>query len=67
MSPRYVVQRDLDGTWSVRVAGSNDPVVLDGSPQLRLTEDLAVIRAQKLNNHLIKADGLLAELTTQST
>ena len=57
MSLRFVVQRDLDGTWSVRVAGSNDPVSLHGAPQLGLTEDLAVIRAKKLNDFLIEPDG----------
>jgi hypothetical protein len=56
MSARYVVQRDLDGTWSVREVASNGPVILQGTPQLGLTEDLAVIRARKLNTHVIEAD-----------
>lgn len=63
MALRFVVQRDLDGTWSVRVSGSNDPVVLHGTPQLRLTEDLAAIRAKKLNDHILEADNTLAEAT----
>lgn len=67
MSLRYVVQRDLDGTWSVREVGTNVPAVLHGTPQLGLTEDLAAIRAKKLNDHLLKADGPLPETTAQST
>lgn len=56
MSLRFVGQRDFDGTWSVRVAGSNDPVALQGKPQLGLTEDVAAIRAKKLNDHLLQPD-----------
>jgi hypothetical protein len=67
MSLRYVVQRDSDGTWSIREAGSNVPAILYGTPQLRLTEDLAAIRAKKLNDHLLEADGPLPETTAQST
>jgi len=66
MSLRFVVQRDMDGTWSVRLAGSNDVVSVHGSPQLGLTEDLAVIRAKKLNDFLIEADGPARETTAQS-
>ena len=56
MSARYVAQRDLDDTWSVREITSNKPIVLKGATQLGLTEDLAAIRTKKLNSGILEAD-----------
>jgi hypothetical protein len=56
MSYRYVTQRDLDGTWSVREAASDNIVVLLGATQVGLSEDIAAIRTRKLNAGFIQAD-----------
>ena len=61
MSVRYVTQRDPDGTWSVREVASNRPAVLQGTPQLGLTEDRAAVRTKKLNSHLIEEDRALPQ------
>ena len=56
MSTRYVVRRDPDSTWSVREILSGSPAVVRGAAQVGLREDLAVIRASKLNTHIIDVD-----------
>jgi hypothetical protein len=56
MSPRYVLQRDLDGTWSVRETATNGPAILRGSPLAGLSEKMAANHARKLNRRVIEAD-----------
>ena len=53
---RYVVQRDLDGTWSVRESATNSPALLRGSLLVGLTEKMAAGYARKLNSRVIEAD-----------
>ena len=56
MSTQYVVRRDPDSTWSVREILSGSPAVVGGARQVGLGEDLALIRAKKLNTHIIEVD-----------
>jgi hypothetical protein len=53
---RYVVQRDLDGTWSVRETATNSPVTVRGSALVGLSEKMAASRARKLNSRIIDVD-----------
>jgi len=50
MSFHFVVQRDLDGTWSVRERNTNTPVVTgDKRPLSGLSEKEAVQHGRRLN------------------
>ena len=62
MSFRYVLQRDLDGTWSVRETATNSPALLRGSLLNGLTEKMAANHARKLNTRVIDVDDKSAEL-----
>jgi len=50
MSQRYVTQRDPDGTWSVREAGTNCPAIDMGKVMAGLDESAAVLTARRFNN-----------------
>jgi hypothetical protein len=63
MLARYVVQRDPDGTWSVRETSTNTPAIVNSELQVGLTEARAVIRAGKLNSRIIEADHRSEETT----
>ena len=58
---RYVVQRDLDGSWSVRETATNSAVSLRGSLLVGLS--VAANHARKLNNRVIEIDGPPDEAT----
>lgn len=49
MSFQFVVQRDLDGTWSVRQRATNVPVTIRGKTLSGLTEKAAAQHAKRLN------------------
>ena len=49
MAFQFVVQRDLDGTWSVRERATNAPVVTGDKPLSGLSEKAAVQHARTLN------------------
>jgi hypothetical protein len=49
MSFQFVVQRDLDGTWSVRERTTNVPAVTADKPLSGLSEKAAVQHARMLN------------------
>ena len=53
---RYVVQRDLDGTWSVRETATHSAALLRGSILVGLSEKMAVNHARKLNSRVIDVD-----------
>jgi hypothetical protein len=61
MLARYVVQRDLDGTWSVRETATNNPASLRGTALVGLSEKMAANHAKKLNNRLSEVDEKHAE------
>lgn len=46
---QFVVQRDLDGTWSVRERGTNAPVLAGDKTLSGLSEKAAVDTARRLN------------------
>ena len=51
MSFQFVVQRDPDGTWSVRERSTNAPVLTEESETLSgLSEKAAVQQARRLNS-----------------
>jgi hypothetical protein len=51
MTFQFVVQRDPDGTWSVRERETNARAIDRGMNLSGLSESAAVQRAQKLNAH----------------
>ena len=57
MSYRYVVQRDLDGTWSVREVANNSRAIYRGKLLAGLSENGAVLNAEKLNDRIESVDG----------
>ena len=57
MTFRYVSQRDLDGTWSVREIATNVRAIYRGKILAGLNEMAATQQARKLNDRSISADG----------
>lgn len=55
--PNYVAVADETGDWSVIVAGSDMPAVLDGVPQVGLTREEAEAVAETLNAMTDDAEG----------
>jgi hypothetical protein len=50
MTYRYVTQRDLDGTWSVREVGTKCRAIYRGKVLAGLSEKVAALSAKKLND-----------------
>jgi hypothetical protein len=57
MTYRYVTQRDLDGTWSVREVATNSRAIYRGKILAGLAENVAAINARKLNDRSSSAEG----------
>ena len=60
MSYRFVVQRDLDGTWSVREVANNSRAIYRGKLLAGLTEEVAALNARMLNDRIETVDGFVA-------
>ena len=60
MTYRYVTQRDLDGTWSVREVANNGRAIYRGKLLAGLTEKVAALNAKKLNDRIDTVDGPVA-------